>query len=90
MKDCGADVAFNYKTTNTKEVLKEHGPINLWVWFIDFVGPDSSLIVILSYWDHVGGEILDYALEAAAPSSHFVVRKLHPRFVTVCNVRLVS
>lgn len=29
MKACGADVAFNYKTTSTKEVLDEHGPINL-------------------------------------------------------------
>ena len=28
MKECGADVAFNYKTTSTKEVLDEHGPIN--------------------------------------------------------------
>ena len=29
MKDCGADVAFNYKITSTKEILDEHGPINL-------------------------------------------------------------
>ena len=29
MRACGADVAFNYKTTNIGEVLKEHGPINL-------------------------------------------------------------
>ena len=28
MKECGADVAFNYKTTSTKDVLDEHGPIN--------------------------------------------------------------
>lgn len=28
MKECGADVAFNYKTTDTKAVLEEHGPIN--------------------------------------------------------------
>ena len=25
----GADVAFNYKTTSTKEVLDKEGPINL-------------------------------------------------------------
>ena len=31
MKDCGADVAFNYKTTNTAEVLEREGPINLYV-----------------------------------------------------------
>ena len=29
MKECGADVAFNYKTTSTKNILDEHGPINL-------------------------------------------------------------
>ena len=28
VKDCGADVAFNYKTTSTKEALNGH-PINL-------------------------------------------------------------
>ena len=30
MKECGTDVAFNYKTTSTKDVLMEHGPINLY------------------------------------------------------------
>lgn len=30
MKDVGADVAFNYKTTNPTEVLAEH-PIDMWV-----------------------------------------------------------
>ena len=25
----GADVAFNYKTTSTREVLKKEGPINV-------------------------------------------------------------
>ena len=29
MKECGADVAFNYKTTSTKEVLDKEGPLNL-------------------------------------------------------------
>ena len=29
MKSIGADVAFNYKTTSTKEVLAEHGPIDM-------------------------------------------------------------
>ncbi|KAF8192153.1 hypothetical protein BJ912DRAFT_925062 [Pholiota molesta] len=30
MKDIGADVAFNYKTTNTLEVLKKEGPIDIY------------------------------------------------------------
>ena len=29
MKDCGADVAFNYKERDAFEVLKEHGPIDM-------------------------------------------------------------
>lgn len=45
MKSIGADVAFNYKTTSTSEVLSKEGPINVSVnWFdldFDYVGlPD--------------------------------------------------
>ncbi|KAF8158806.1 hypothetical protein K438DRAFT_1942587 [Mycena galopus ATCC 62051] len=46
MKEIGADVAFNYKTTNTREVLEREGPIDV-------------------YWDNVGGEILEAALDNA-------------------------
>ena len=38
MKECGADVAFNYKTTSTKEVLDREGPINVY-W--DNVGGET-------------------------------------------------
>lgn len=31
MKELGADVAFNYKTTNTSEVLEKEGPIDVYV-----------------------------------------------------------
>ena len=31
MKELGADVAFNYKTTSTSEVLAKEGPINMCV-----------------------------------------------------------
>ena len=31
MKSLGADVAFNYKTTNTREVLEREGPLNMYV-----------------------------------------------------------
>ena len=31
MKDLGADVAFNYKTTKTSEILEKEGPINVYV-----------------------------------------------------------
>ena len=29
MKEIGVDVAFNYKTENTGEILKREGPINV-------------------------------------------------------------
>lgn len=31
VKSIGADVAFNYKTTSTWDVLEKEGPINMWV-----------------------------------------------------------
>ncbi|KAF8349606.1 hypothetical protein F5887DRAFT_1235611 [Amanita rubescens] len=46
MKEIGADVVFNYKTTDTKEVLKKEGPIDI-------------------FWDNVGGETLEAAIDNA-------------------------
>jgi len=40
------DIAFNYKTTDVRKVLKDAGGINI-------------------YWDNVGGDQLDAALDAA-------------------------
>ena len=31
IKSIGADVAFNYKTTDMRKILKEEGPINMYV-----------------------------------------------------------
>lgn len=31
VQSLGADIAFNYKTTNTREVLEKDGPINMCV-----------------------------------------------------------
>jgi len=53
LKAIGADVAFNYKTTDTREVLAKEGPINL-------------------FWDHVGGETLEIALDSAAQRATFI------------------
>ncbi|KIJ20091.1 hypothetical protein PAXINDRAFT_107808 [Paxillus involutus ATCC 200175] len=53
MKEIGADIAFNYKTTKVSEVLEKEGPIDV-------------------YWDHVGGETLEAALEAAAKGARFI------------------
>ncbi|PFH48598.1 hypothetical protein AMATHDRAFT_42127 [Amanita thiersii Skay4041] len=53
MKEIGADVAFNYKTTNMREVLTQEGPIDI-------------------YWDNVGGETLEAALDAAGVNARFI------------------
>ncbi|KAJ7328800.1 hypothetical protein DFH08DRAFT_883249 [Mycena albidolilacea] len=53
MRSLGADVAFNYKTTSIVEVLKEHGPLDI-------------------YWDNVGGETFEAAIEYS---------RLHARLV---------
>ncbi|KAJ7082168.1 hypothetical protein C8R43DRAFT_1052451 [Mycena crocata] len=53
MQSLGADVAFNYKTTDSRAVLKKEGPIDV-------------------FWDNVGGEVLDAALEFAAQQARFL------------------
>ncbi|KAJ6555448.1 hypothetical protein DFH09DRAFT_1318232 [Mycena vulgaris] len=53
LREIGAEVAFNYKTTDTREVLAREGPIDV-------------------YWDNVGGEVLDAALEHAALYARFI------------------
>lgn len=44
LRQIGSDVAFNYKTTSSREVLQREGPISV-------------------YWDNVGGESLQAALD---------------------------
>ncbi|KAG8213601.1 alcohol dehydrogenase [Butyriboletus roseoflavus] len=53
MKELGADVTFNYKTTKTSDILAKEGPIDV-------------------YWDNVGGESLEAALNAAAKHARFI------------------
>ncbi|PPQ74726.1 hypothetical protein CVT26_005109 [Gymnopilus dilepis] len=53
MKEIGADVAFNYKTTKTADVLKKEGPIDI-------------------FWDNVGGEALEDAIDAANNYARFL------------------
>jgi hypothetical protein len=43
LKELGADVAFNYKSTSTREVLEKDGPINI---FWDNVGGETLDIVL--------------------------------------------
>ncbi|KAF7341785.1 Zinc-type alcohol dehydrogenase-like protein PB24D3.08c [Mycena sanguinolenta] len=53
MKQIRADIAFNYKPTNTRELLEREGPIDI-------------------YWDNVGGEILEAALNNANIHGRFI------------------
>ncbi|CAL1711894.1 unnamed protein product [Somion occarium] len=53
LRSIGVDVAFNYKTTKTAEVLAKEGPIEI-------------------YWDNVGGESLEAALEYANKNARFL------------------
>ncbi|KAF8996527.1 alcohol dehydrogenase [Cyathus striatus] len=53
MKECGADVAFNYKTESVRDVLEREGGIDI-------------------YWDNVGGETLDAALEFSKLGGRFI------------------
>jgi len=53
MKQLGADVVFNYKTTKTAEVLEKEGPIDV-------------------YWDNVGGDTLEAAIDAANLGARFI------------------
>ena len=36
LKEAGADVVFNYKTTSTREVLQKEGPVQMYVWCCAF------------------------------------------------------
>ncbi|KAJ7105689.1 hypothetical protein C8R44DRAFT_886615 [Mycena epipterygia] len=58
MKALGADVVFNYKTTDTCAVLAKEGPVDV-------------------YWENMGGDVLDAALEFAG---------LHARFLNLSMV----
>ncbi|RPD54785.1 NAD(P)-binding protein [Lentinus tigrinus ALCF2SS1-7] len=68
VRSLGADVVFNYKTTSTREVLKKEGPVQMYAQRLAFPRSPTR-----SYWDNVGGESLDAALEWAAQKAHFVI-----------------
>lgn len=46
MLECGTDVAFNYKTTSTEDILAQHGPINLCVEVFVYTSFLYNLIAI--------------------------------------------
>lgn len=75
MKEIGADVAFNYKTASTAEVLEKEGPIDVYAYPTrSSQRPCLLIITYRRYWDNVGGEILDAAIKAANVGGRFIVR----------------
>ncbi|KDQ64390.1 hypothetical protein JAAARDRAFT_75057 [Jaapia argillacea MUCL 33604] len=68
MREAGADVPFNYKTTSMRYVLKKEA---------EFLGHCCSnsrtwRYFGYRYWDNVGGESLEAALDAAASGARFI------------------
>ncbi|KAG6885213.1 hypothetical protein C0993_004773 [Termitomyces sp. T159_Od127] len=65
MEAIGADVAFNYKKTRPSDVLNKEGPIDVSVIMCVAV-VKSIYFGTDTYWDNVGGETLEAALDAAS------------------------
>jgi NADPH-dependent curcumin reductase CurA len=73
LKQIGVDVAFNYKKADTREVLAKEGPINLSVFLPLYrEGPLYKTEHVYRYWDNVGGETLEAALDNAATYARFI------------------
>ncbi|KAG5644331.1 putative secondary metabolism biosynthetic enzyme [Asterophora parasitica] len=93
MKSIGADVAFNYKTTSTEEVLKKNGPIDVY-W--DNVGGetlDHALVAanvgarfiecgMISGYNEGGRPIhnLEFVFSKSLSMNGFIVMNLFPKF----------
>jgi NADPH-dependent curcumin reductase CurA len=71
MKNVGADVAFNYKTTCT--LLSSPSRLSQWLTYStatqDVLAKEGPIDV---YWDNVGGETLDAALANASIGARFI------------------
>ena len=80
MKEIGADIAFNYKTTSTNEILEKEGPVDVLVFpthiitiILFCVSSETDKMCVCRYWDNVGGETLDAALVNASVGARFIV-----------------
>ncbi|EJD37237.1 alcohol dehydrogenase [Auricularia subglabra TFB-10046 SS5] len=72
LRDLGADVVFNYKTTSVEKVLEEHGPVDI---FWDHVG-GSTTNTVLAHMNTFGrvvviGSISSYNTPQAEPIANF-------------------
>ena len=41
-KSLGADVSFNYKTANTKEILEKEGPVSMYACYVWLICTDTD------------------------------------------------
>jgi hypothetical protein len=73
LKGIGADVAFNYKIDSVKDVLAKEGPIDMYVFSIRA----ADELTRYRYWDNVGGETLEAALDHASIGARFIVSVLN-------------
>jgi hypothetical protein len=56
LKEVGANVAFNFKTTSTTEVLAKEGPIDMQVLIaVERNNDIADEIYFSRYWDNVAG-----------------------------------
>ena len=76
VKSLGADVVFNYKKEDTKAVLEREGGSDMQA--DRMYAPRYVMLraMIRSYWDNVGGQVLEAALDAAHRYARFIVSNL--------------
>ncbi|KAF7340530.1 PKS-ER domain-containing protein [Mycena sanguinolenta] len=72
MKEIGADVAFNYKTTDVRAVLAKAGPIDMYVEQLELDFRSMFKLQLARFWDNVGGDTLDAAMEFANNHSRII------------------
>lgn len=89
VKTLGADVVFNYEKASTHDILEKEGPVNMYVSLAQMRHklPDYLRnIATYSYWDNVGGEALEAALEFAAQKATFIVRFCFVARLSACQI----
>ena len=81
VKSLGADVVFNYKKEDTKAVLEREGGSDMQA--DRMYAPRYVMLraMIRSYWDNVGGETFDTALQYANTGARFIVSKCAAKYL---------
>lgn len=87
MRSLGADVAFNYRSTDVAEALKKHGPLvsSSAVLYSSFLQSPQDI-----YWDNVGGASVEAAIEHAHAKARFIVHLPLLRFISARLMNLLQ